>query len=116
MPKPHIVQCLCGPDRHCITALAYDPGFTAAQADFGSCEDITLTEENAAEYLRSLVDGLIERKAIDPWCGICHAGRPRWFFEDSLLEFETLAEAMPYLEQSARDQERAQVFLRSSKS
>ncbi len=76
----HIVQCLC-PERHCIISFAYVPGITAAQADFGSCSDITLTEANAANYLRSMVEGLVARNLQQPRIHLrrpSDAVRERW--------------------------------------
>ena len=115
MPKPRIVQALCGPSRHCIMAFAYDPGITAAQADFGSSNDVTLTEANAADYLASIVDGLIERKVINPWCELCRSTRPLWIFDDRPSRFETLAETVEAARQCERDQLATQQFLRGSR-
>jgi hypothetical protein len=115
MPKPRIVQALCGPARHAIMAIPYEPGLTAAQTDFGSCDDVTLTESNAADYLRDLVDGLILRRALNPWCGICRAKREAWFFEDCALAFNSLDEALPHLRASAEAQAATAEFLRFSR-
>ena len=64
-PKPRIVQCLCGPARHCITALAYEP------------HTGDMTEENAAGRLEQLVDKAIGERLINPWCAICRAWNNR---------------------------------------
>ena len=66
-PKPRIVQCLCGPARHCITALAYEP------------HTGDMTEENAAGRLEQFVDKAIAERLINPWCAICRAKRERWY-------------------------------------
>ena len=91
-----IVQCLCGAKRHCILGITYEPGITAAQADFGSCDDITLTEANAAGYLRSVMEGVIARKLLDPWCGIC--GSREFVYEDARTRFKTMDEAQPEIQ------------------
>jgi hypothetical protein len=91
MSKPHIVQCLCGPARHCIMAFAYEP-----RAD--------MTEANAVDRLRLFVDTAIERRMFDLWCSICHARRDEWVFEDAPLAFDSLEEARPYLEQAEKQQ------------
>lgn len=103
MPKPHLVQCLWGPQRHCIVAMPYEPGVTSEQSPLDG-RPMVLDERNAAGYTRHLVDSLIVQRKINPWCGICGARRDVWVFEDRPLAFDTLAEAMPVLEQSARDQ------------
>lgn len=101
-----IVQCLCGPARHCILAIPYSPGVTAAQsaaaqAKCGDC-DITLTEANAAAYLRSMVEGLIARGVMDPWCGIC--GSRAFVCEDARTRFETMEGALPEMQKLAQEQ------------
>lgn len=112
---PRMVQVLCGPERHAIFAMAYEPGLTAAQKDSGGCSDITLTEENALEYMKGMLDGLIERRGFDPWCDICRSKRERWIFEDRALKFRTLAEAMPSLRESARRQHETAAFIKASR-
>jgi len=109
--KVRIVQCLCGPARHCIIAVPYMPGLTAAQKDFGSNDDITLTAENAAEYVKGLVDGLIARKAFNPWCHLCNAKREQWVFEDAQTIFNSIQEAEGPLRQMEQEQARARRFL-----
>jgi len=110
MAKPRIVQCLCGPKRHAILAFPYEPGITAAQAEFGSSDDITLTEANAAEYMRGLIDGLIARHAINPWCGLCGSPRTAWMFEDAVTKFETMEEVL----RAAREVELQQAAARQA--
>lgn len=111
--KVRIVQALC-PARHCILAIAYQPGITAAQADFGSCDDITLTKANAAGYLRTLVEGLVERKTFDPWCGLCRAAKATWVYEDELTRFWSMEEALPELEKLEAEQMLARMIMRSN--
>lgn len=100
--KVHIVQCLCGPARHCIIALAYLPGQTSAQNDDFS--DITLTEENATAYLQKTVDRFIRSQAIDPWCGLCKAKRENWLVEDAITIFDSIEEAKGPLKELAERQ------------
>ena len=88
-----IVQCLCGPARHCIVAIAYS-----------SFDDVTLTEANPAKYTEGFVEELIAVKAINPWCGICNAKRPAWVFEDSPTKYHTMEEAEAALRESERQQ------------
>ena len=102
MAKPRIVQVLCGPARHCILALAYEPGVTAL--DEGG---EPLTEATAVEMVRSSVDEMLAGHGFDPWCGICGSKREAWTVEDDPLKFDTLEEAMPALRRSERDQARA---------
>lgn len=99
-----IVQCLCGPARHCIVAIAYMPGITSAQKELRSFDDVTLTEANAAKYTEGFVEELIAVKAIYPWCGICNAKRPAWVFEDSPTKYHTMEEAEAALGESQRQQ------------
>lgn len=92
-----IVQCLCGPARHCILGIAYADGLTAAQAEFGGFDDITLTEANAAGYVRGMVEGLLLRLTLNPWCGICFAPSTGWLYEDAPTKFKSIEEATPHL-------------------
>jgi hypothetical protein len=82
---------LCGPERHCIIALAGDsPPATA---------------ENMTEQARAGIDGAIEAKLINPWCELCKARREQWIFEVKEVPDRTLAEIAPEL----RRQEAAQM-------
>jgi hypothetical protein len=105
-----ITQCLC-PARHCILGFAYVPGVSAAQRDFGSMDDITLTEANAADYLKSMVEGLIERQAVNPWCGICNS--QKFYYEDRPTSFRTMEEARPELERMEAENARARMLLQN---
>jgi hypothetical protein len=51
------------------------------------------------------VELMLAMKAMDPYCGIC--GAREWAYEDASTKFESLAEAMPHLEQSEAAQRRA---------
>jgi hypothetical protein len=90
-----IVQCLC-PSRHCIMAIAYLPGVTAAAWD--STNDITLTEDNAPGYVRDRIVGpALRSRLINPWCSICSAKSGTWCYEDAPTKFKTIEEAEPHL-------------------
>ena len=103
-PKPRIVQCLCGPARHCITALAYEPHAG------------DMTEENATGRLEQFVDKAIGERLINPWCAICRARRERWVFEDRTLKFNSLEEARSFLRQAEEEQQRVNRFFEQSKN
>ena len=111
MSKPRIVQCLCGPQRHCIMALAYEPGVT-----FPSLPDGPVTAEKAPQILRQLVDIAIAAEQMNPWCAICRAPRAQWLFEDAALAFEALEEAQPYLRQLEEQQRQAREFIEWGKN
>lgn len=97
MSKPRMVQCLCGPARHCIVAMPYEPGVSIF-------EDERLTEANAARIVQRSIDVAIVAKAINPWCGLCRAKREQWVFEDSALAFNSLEEAMPFIHEATKQQ------------
>jgi hypothetical protein len=111
--KVRIVQCLC-PKRHCILAIAYKPGVSTAPDPDSPDLRTLLTRENASGHLRRRVELLLAMKAMDPYCGLC--GAREWTYEDASTRFETLAEAMPHLEQSEAEQRATAAFLRSSKN
>lgn len=107
MAKPRIVQCLCGPARHAIAALAYDPGADAL---------IVMTEANAVGVITKLVDAGIKHGALNPWCAICNANRKQWVFEDSALAFDSLEEARPYLVALEVERRRAYDFFKAGRN
>jgi hypothetical protein len=47
-----------------------------------------------AEF-QAVVNRLINEKAINPWCGICHSDR--WHYEDGRTPFQTMDEAQAEL-------------------
>jgi hypothetical protein len=61
MKNVHIVQCLC-PQRHCICAIAYQPGERH-------------TPETVIEKFRAQVEAAIQTKALNPWCGLAKFGK-----------------------------------------
>ena len=90
-----LVQCLCGPNRHAILALAYQEGQV----------------EDAVGILHRQMEELIASRGINPWCGICHARQEGWQYEDGPTKFETLEEARPALEEIQQANLRARDIL-----
>jgi hypothetical protein len=78
-----ICQCLC-PQRHCILA-------TAGEVDDGE----TGFPEKSQTTLRSAIGDMIAAKAINPWCGLCHATRDTWTYEARRTRYRTMQEAQP---------------------
>jgi hypothetical protein len=99
--KIRIVQCLC-PARHAFMGIAYLPGITSAQKELGGTEDITLTVENAAPYLQSIVESMIASGGLHARCGIC--GSTELVYEDRVTIFATMEEALPRLREEERMQ------------
>ena len=81
-----IAQCLCGPNRHAICALAGEADEAAAPA--------LLTR------LREAVAALL-RTTTNPWCGICGAEEAGWRYELDPTAFRTLEDAGPELGRTA---------------
>lgn len=82
MKKVYLIQALC-PKRHAIMAMAQETTRTNAEA--------------LRDLLVEQVDVAINRRVIDPWCGICGARRTEWIFEVGETGFTTLQEAEPEL-------------------
>ena len=78
--KVHVTQCLC-PKRHCIMAIAW--------------QEPEYTPDTAKEKLKSIIKRLMERGAINGFCGICNSSKLT--YEDGVTGFKTLDEAMPHL-------------------
>lgn len=75
--KVRIVQLLC-PQRHCITALAY-------QTENGE------EQPEQTEKLKTMLREL----HLDPWCGLCRS--TTLLYEDKPTRFATMQEAAPYI-------------------
>ena len=87
-----ILQCLCGPERHCIMGIAYEPGVEA--------EGVVLTEATATHWFKDIVDKMLANGEINPWCHLCHSRE--WVYEDAKSIFATIDEARPALERAQR--------------
>ena len=103
-----IVQALCGPERHCITALAYLPGVT-------EIDGVVVDETNAADLVRDVTDAMLEARRWNPWCEICKRPREFWYFEDAKTKFQTLEEARPVLKAAEEAQKATRAFWGASR-
>jgi hypothetical protein len=95
----HIIQCLCGPERHAILATAYDPNLIAP--------------EKAMQDFKELVS-MAAQSWINQFCGLC--GSRAWVYEDGVTRYATVEEALPPLKQNERDQLETAAYLRASKN
>jgi len=86
-----IIQLLC-PHRHCIVATVYE-------SDDGEEMPAKTVEFRAA----------FEAAPLNPWCGIC--GSKRLIYEDRPTRFPTMEEALPFLNQSSRDQMKTRAYI-----
>lgn len=86
-----LAQCLCGPQRHCIVAAADE-----AEND-RAAEAITAK-------LRENIETAQEAGVINPWCSLCRAPAESWRYECRRTPFRSMAEAMPVLQDSERQQ------------
>jgi|SRR5580693_901572 hypothetical protein len=87
-----IAQCLCGPQRHCLLAAAGE----ADSEDQARREVEAPLRANISEALRSAV--------LNPWCGLCGARSDIWFYDVGCTRWATLAEALPAMRESERQQ------------
>jgi len=87
-----IIQCLCGPKRHCIMGAAYDT------ADRDGCD--------VKEELHDVIKLMIATGAINKWCGICEAPTSEWFYETAASRFTSMEEALPILIRAEEEQRR----------
>lgn len=99
-----IAQCLCGPNRHAMLALALQP------QDAG---------EHAIELLQACVQAVLDGEGeqlglppkMNPWCGIC--GSREWTYEVGWSkEYESWGAATLDLRESERNQQATAQFLR----
>jgi hypothetical protein len=105
MIRIRIVQCLCGPARHAIMAMAVmDPEQTDAQV-------LELVHVAVKEALagRGAPLGLPN---MHPWCGICGAPTRTWMYGVALSrEFKDEAEALAALKANEADQRKTAAIL-----
>ena len=99
-----ILQCLC-PERHCVLATAYE----------ANAEEATRLEAEMSTVLAAEISDLIDKHVLNPWCGICKAGRSTWKVEAKDSGVPTLAEAMPYLKRCEAEQQATAAYLKASK-
>lgn len=68
----HLLQCLCGTQRHAIYAILYD--------------DQTITPVEAMEGFRALIEMQIDHRIINRRCEICDKGVVEFHFEDHITK------------------------------
>ncbi len=82
-----IAQCLCGPNRHAILAVARE------------CDD-EADPRQLLPVLRKEVANL-RRFALNPWCAICGSLEENWRYEVGRTHWRTMKEAEPELAKAA---------------
>ena len=91
IPQPErrvwIAQCLC-PQRHCILTLAGE-----ADHEHGA-------RERVLESLREAIAELIDKRTINPSCGICRARADTWYYEIGRTKFAAVEAAEPILRET----------------
>ena len=102
--RVYLIQCLCGPERHCILAVPF-----VAEADQRSAQSKLW---DAINGMKAAVQDAIEAKQLNPWCDLC--GSRQWQYEAGRTPFPTLEEALPHLKQA--DQLATKRYLKASKN
>jgi hypothetical protein len=111
-----IVQCLC-PSRHCILAFAYQPDRTTGPKNPDEPSDageVTLTEENASDYMRSMGDGLVKAGKVNRLCDLC--GSEELWYEDKPTRFDDIEQAYRVMKEVEAAQMATREFLKASKN
>lgn len=99
-PAVYIAQLLC-PQRHCISA-----NVSVCQSD----EEIN----NLTEHTHTGFAFMVEKKLLNPWCGICGSTSLR--VETARTKFSTMDEAMPHLKASEKAQQQSAAMLKAEKN
>lgn len=86
-----IAQCLCGPQRHAILAVA-------GEADGPRAAKVLLS------MIRDQVADLLAGRLLNEWCALCNAPAREWTYEVRRSRFATMDEAEPELRKSEGDQ------------
>jgi hypothetical protein len=87
-----IAQCLC-PQRHAILAAAKE------------AEDQRAAEESVLAPLREQVAAWLRSGSLNPWCGLCNSPSETWRYELGRTRHRSMAEAMPELKESEKQQQ-----------
>lgn len=103
--RMRIVQCLCGPSRHAIMAMAH--------------QDETIPDDHLEQSLRWVVGEAVHGRSaslglprMNPWCGICGSVAAKWVYEVGWSrEFRDMAEAEQMMRRSEVDQGTAAALL-----
>ena len=82
----HICQLMC-PERHTIIALAY--------------EEEESTDEEMMQQVSNLFQEAVNRKLINPWCGLC--GSKDLKPECGKTAFTNMEEAKPHLKKAEQE-------------
>jgi hypothetical protein len=82
-PRVWIVQCMC-PQRHCIMAVS---SVCATVAEL----------KILIQSLQTTIAQMIDRKALNPFCGICGCPSSKWRYESGRTRFKSKEEAEPAL-------------------
>lgn len=85
------------------------PGLTAAQRAFGGTDDVTLTRENAAKYLRDMVEEFVKARILNQRCGIC--GSDQFTYEDRPTRYTDIDEATIELQRLEAEQMTSRALL-----
>jgi len=85
--------------RHCIVGIYYE-------SQNGKAVAMYLND------LKTMVAWAIAKKALDPWCGICHS--QTWTYEDEPTIFKTIAEAQGPMAMLELEQQQAAKLLKPS--
>jgi len=96
--RVRIVQCLCGPKRHCILAMAVmDPEHTDEEV-------IAMVHTAVKEALAGRGEPLGVPN-MNPWCGICGAPTKTWMYQAAWSRpFKDEAAALAELKANEADQ------------
>jgi hypothetical protein len=86
-----VAQCLC-PQRHCIMAASR------------GAENAADANANVLTPLQKQVESMLIIKALNPWCGLCHAAASEWTYEVRRTAFATMDEIEPALRQLEAEQ------------
>jgi hypothetical protein len=105
-----IAQCLCGPARHAILAMALGP----------ATDDIT--DVQATSSLRAIIEALVDGRGealkmglpptLNPWCGLCGRHARDWVYEIRRSKpFSDWETAQRFLKECEADQQATKLLM-----
>jgi hypothetical protein len=85
-----ILQCLCGPQRHAITAMLYD--------------DAAISPQEVREGLEALIEMWVDDKTINKRCEICDGPIKQFWYEDGVSKEQDWEKAHAQIRRSEAEQ------------
>lgn len=97
----HMLQCLCGPERHCIMGILYD--------------DKEMSLEDAKRGLEAHINEAIQGNRLNRRCEICDKWVPQFWYEDCISKEQDWAMAIYQAKLLEEEQRVTQIVVKANR-